>query len=298
MPAIGDEETAVVRGQNLPGIAEEARRRLRRLTRERERPADKRPVLQVRVDETPGEVHERLERDLAGLLRHHAALRIEEGERRPGPHRVGTPGAEVPVVDDGMVDAEPEAGIGEVRSSALGGELTRVHPDDHEHVVKPLLELPDPREQVEAVDSAVRPEVEDDDLAAQVGDAEWALDVEPVESLQELRRAYGGQGGERHGRRAHGSPADAVTASLKGRPTMLVDTLVHGSVMSSVRRVVALGDQVGPSSPDSMFNVTICFSLHDGVSWLRRSTGAPRSELTSTRASRKSLTTQQARYQR
>jgi hypothetical protein len=170
--------------------------------------------------------------------------------------------------------------------------------DYHEHVVKPLLELPDPREQVEAVDSAVRPEVEDDDLAAQVGDAEWALDVEPVESLQELRRAYGGQGGERHGRRAHGSPADAVTASLKGRPTMLVDTLVHGSVMSPVRRVVALGDQVGSSSPDSMFNVTICFPLHDGVSWLRRSTGAPRPELTSTRASRKSLTTQQARYQR
>jgi hypothetical protein len=197
-----------------------------------------------------------------------------------------------------MVDAEPAAGVGEVRSSALGGELTRVHPDYHEDVAKPLLELPDPREQVEAVDSAVRPEVEDDDLAAQVGDAERALDVEPVESLQELRRAHGGQGGERHRRRAHGSPADAVTASLKGRPTMLVDTLVHGSVMSSVRRVVALGDQVGPSSPDSMFNVTICFSLYDGVSWLRRSTGAPRSELTSTRASRKSLTTQQARYQR
>jgi hypothetical protein len=111
-----------------------------------------------------------------------------------------------------------------------------MHPDYHEHVVKPLLELPDPREQVEAVDSAVRPEVEDDDLAAQVGDAEWALDVEPVKSLQELRRAYGGLGGERHGRRAHGSPADAVTASLKGRPTMLVDTLVHGSAPPLGRR--------------------------------------------------------------
>jgi hypothetical protein len=103
--------------------------------------------------------------------------------------------------------------------------------------------------------------------------------VEPVESLQELRRAHGGQGGGRHRRRAHGSPADAVTASLKGRPAILVDSLVHGSVMSWVRRVVALRDQVGPSSPDSMCNVTICLSLHDGVSWLRRSTGMPPSEL-------------------
>jgi hypothetical protein len=69
--------------------------------------------------------------------------------------------------------------------------------------------------------------------------------VEPVEPLRELRRAHSGQGGGRHGRRAHGSPADIVTASLKGWPATLVDSLVHGAVVSAVRRVVALGDQVG-----------------------------------------------------
>jgi hypothetical protein len=159
-----------------------------------------------------------------------------------------------------MVDAEPAAGFGKVRSPALGDELTRVHPDYHERVVKPLLELPDPREQVKAVDSAVRPEVEDDDLAAQVGDAERALDVEPVEPLREFRRAHGGQGNGRHGRHAHRCPADAVTASLKGRRAMLVRQLGIGGEVSSVRRVASLGDQVELSSPHSMFNVAIRFS--------------------------------------
>src|SRR5262249_4953974 len=45
-------------------------------------------------------------------------------------------------------------------------------------------------EDVHAVDAAVGPEVEEDDLAAQLANAEWALGVEPLEALGKLRGVY------------------------------------------------------------------------------------------------------------
>ena len=77
----------------------------------------------------------------------------------------------------------------------LVDELGRVHPDDDDLVAVRLLELAQLVEDVQAVDAAEGPEVEDDDLAAQVreGDVD-APGVEPAAS-DELGGADAGQAG-------------------------------------------------------------------------------------------------------
>jgi hypothetical protein len=80
--------------------------------------------------------------------------------------------------------------------------------------------------------------------------------VEPVEPLRELRRTHGGQGGERHGRRAHESPAaDAVRASLKRQRAILVRVMRH----HLAREVPAVGHGIGEHATDrAMPKLGIC----------------------------------------
>src|SRR5450756_931699 len=71
-------------------------------------------------------------------------------------------------------------------------ELGRVHPDDDEDVAVLLLEPAQLVQDMQAVDAAEGPEVEQDDLAAQVGQREvTAAGVQPAASEQ-LRRANAG----------------------------------------------------------------------------------------------------------
>src|SRR5256885_17059518 len=64
--------------------------------------------------------------------------------------------------------------------SPLAQELRRVHADDGELLAPLALELPQLRKDVQAVDSAEGPEVEQDQLAVQVAEGERAPGVEPV----------------------------------------------------------------------------------------------------------------------
>src|SRR5439155_9629249 len=74
------------------------------------------------------------------------------------------------------------------REDMLEGELGRVDADDHEPVLRigavPRLEV---RERAQAVDARVRPEVDQDDLAAQLRDRERTA-VQPVIDAGEVRR--------------------------------------------------------------------------------------------------------------
>ena len=105
---------------------------------------------------------------LAGHLRHDVALGVDDDERRPGPRGVRRPGDQLRVVEDGVVHLVPLDGGGERVRVGLVHELRRVHADDHQHVAVLLLQLAQLVQDVQAVDAAERPEVEDDDLAAQV----------------------------------------------------------------------------------------------------------------------------------
>src|SRR5690606_5311420 len=65
------------------------------------------------------------------------------------------------------------------------------HADDDERFAEPMFQLPQLREEVHAVDSAVSPEVEEHDLAPEpVQPERFAPGIQPVEPLLELRRTY------------------------------------------------------------------------------------------------------------
>ena len=80
--------------------------------------------------------------------------------------RVGAPDPELGVVGDGVRDLVAADDLPDVLGGLLVGELRRVHADDDELVGVLLLELLQVRQDVDAVDAAVGPEVEQDDLAA------------------------------------------------------------------------------------------------------------------------------------
>ena len=66
--------------------------------------------------------------------------------------------------------------------------LAAVHADDDERIREFLFELPQLRKNVNAVDSTVRPEIEQDDFSPQVEEPQRALRcVNPVQ----IRREFG-----------------------------------------------------------------------------------------------------------
>ena len=111
--------------------------------------------------ELPGE-------ELAGHGADHSAGRVEDHDRGPRPHAERAPDAELAVVHDGVLDAEALRRGGDVGRHALGAELAGVHADDDQLIRVALFQLPQLRQYVDAVDSAVSPEVEQHQLAAQL----------------------------------------------------------------------------------------------------------------------------------
>jgi hypothetical protein len=68
-----------------------------------------------------------------------------------------------------------------------------VHTDDGDGLGKSLLELPQLRKHMNAVDSAVRPEVEEQHLAAEVSEREPpTTGVQPVERVGKVRGSDSG----------------------------------------------------------------------------------------------------------
>jgi hypothetical protein len=91
-------------------------------------------------------------------------------------------------------------------------ELRGVHADDHEDVAVLLLERAQLVEDVQAVDAAERPEVEDHDLAAELREGHVAAaGVEPA-AAGELRGADSGKAG---GALRHG-PSEPDAETVRG----------------------------------------------------------------------------------
>jgi hypothetical protein len=59
----------------------------------------------------------------------------------------------------------------------------------HEFVGKVLFDFRQLRKQMQAVNSAIRPEIEDNDLAAQIRQGEWPVGVVPLKIGREFGRA-------------------------------------------------------------------------------------------------------------
>jgi hypothetical protein len=95
------------------------------------------------------------------------------------------------VDDDGMRDTVPPERPADVLGVFLGEELRRVDADDdHRLACETLFDPGQDRQEVQAVDSAVGPEVEHCHATAQVaGGAERASRVEPGNAGQKLRAA-------------------------------------------------------------------------------------------------------------
>ena len=187
MPGVGDgEERAAVAG-DLPGIGEQA------------------GVLAGRhrvhggVAELGGGIFEQLLDEGCDLARvalarrhsHGVPLRIDEHERRPCPHAVLLPRLHLRVVEHWVMDAMTAHRAPHGRVVGLVGELRRVHTDHHQAVAETLFQRTQLLDDVQAVDAAERPEVEQDHPAAQPGDGQRPVGVEPAGAAQ-LGSAHAG----------------------------------------------------------------------------------------------------------
>ena len=121
-------------------------------------------------------------------LRHHVAVRVDQHQRRPGVHRVLPPRRSSGSLSTGCAPRTAAAAAATARVGLLVRELRRVHADDHQHVGVPGLQRAQLVDDVQAVGAAERPEVEQDDPAAQAGQAQLpAAGVEPAAGAAQLR---------------------------------------------------------------------------------------------------------------
>ena len=114
---------------------------------------------------------------LAGVLRDDVALRVDQHQRRPGPGGVGLPGDELGVVEDRVVHGVALDGLRQRDRVGLVHELRRVHADHDQLVGVLLLQRAQLVEDVQAVDAAEGPEVEQHEAAAQVAQRDVAPSV-------------------------------------------------------------------------------------------------------------------------
>jgi hypothetical protein len=113
---------------------------------------------------------------------------VHEVEGGPGADAVLLPGRPVGVVEDGV--AHVVAGDGAFQRLVVFFvlELWRVDADHDEGVTETLFEGPELFENVEAVDAAERPEVQEDDLTPQGLQGEVVPRVDPTSTPDQLRR--------------------------------------------------------------------------------------------------------------
>ena len=117
---------------------------------------------------------------LAGVLRDDVALRVDQHQGRPGPRGVGLPGRQLGVVEHRVVDGVALDGGDQRVRVGLVDELRRVDADDDQLLGVLLLHRAQLVEDVQAVDAAERPEVEQDEAASEVADGQRGGGVEPA----------------------------------------------------------------------------------------------------------------------
>ncbi len=190
--AIGYEEPVAQRvGQHLTGEAQGgAGRRDGVLVELQWRAVQRAPLVEL-VDHAAYHLIEQVQHAFALVAPQHVALRVDEDEAGPGPYAVLAPDREGGVVHYGvraLVTLRDHADVGGL---GLVVELGRVNAYHHQFVSVPGLQRVKVGDDVDAVDTAVRPEVEQHDLAAQFLQRQGPVGVYPVEPNRELggRRA-------------------------------------------------------------------------------------------------------------
>src|SRR5262249_1454471 len=96
------------------------------------------------------------------------SARVDQNESRPGLHSESTPQHLICVIDDRMLDAIFANFLADVVCVLFGVELCRVNADHHEFIGVLLFEKFEVGKYMVAIDATIGPEIEQDDLAAQV----------------------------------------------------------------------------------------------------------------------------------
>ena len=150
------------------------------------------------------------------------AFGIDQDLRRPRARAVRTPDLESLVVDDRMIDVVAHENPPQVLALPLVRELRGMHTDDDQLSAVLLLEALEVRNDVQAVDAAVRPEIEQDDFAAKRLQRQGRRDVEPVEA-----------GGEIGGVNAGGSVGHEELGYWSAAPALMTTRIFRVLRMSS-----------------------------------------------------------------
>ena len=200
MGGVRDGDAVAVHG-DLAGKRELARCNGRRIGGDVERLLVKRAVGARRGDDALDEWRDRIGGELAGAHADHRAPWIDGDERGPGTHGVCAPHAKLTIVQHGMRRPEPDGRITNPRRVSFGDVFAAMDTYDGDRLGEPLLELPQLRKHMDAVDSAVGPEIEKQQLPTKVGERQCAtFRVNPFEARGEIRGSYGRRpiGGDRH----------------------------------------------------------------------------------------------------
>ena len=186
--AVGDEEPpAGLVGQDLAG---EPQRRILRFgggQLEAERRRVQQPLAAVVGDRRFQQGVDLLEGNLAAGAPDGIPFRVDQDHRRPGIDPEEFPDGMIGVVDHRVLDVVAEDRLGDVFGIPLGLELGAVDADHHQVVRIGPFELLELRQDVHAINAAVGPEIQEDELAAEGPKLDRAGGVQPGEPGRQRR---------------------------------------------------------------------------------------------------------------
>lgn len=182
---VGDQKTAVGQHERLAG---EAQMRGDRLGRDiRPVTAPERALGGVLRLQLLDELLNGVRMPLARVLGDDIALGIDDDEGGPGPYGVLLPGGELGVVEHGVMHLIALDGVDDGLVLGLVHELRRMDPDDHHGVAVLLLELAQFVQDMQTVNAAKCPKIEDNDASSQVSEGVLGVArIEPAAPADEL----------------------------------------------------------------------------------------------------------------
>ena len=181
MSAICD-GNAITVDRDLSGKRQHIRRRTGRVSRKHYLSHIKRSGRARIIKHTVEEGSNQLGLELSSMHAYHIATGADGHERWPCANGVGAPHAKLPVVDRGMYGIQAQAGVAEARRIAFCRKLSTVYAHDGYFSPVFLFERPQLRKHVDAVDSAVRPEIEQQEPSAKICQGELpSAGVDPFE---------------------------------------------------------------------------------------------------------------------
>ena len=126
---------------------------------------------------------------LAGKGLHELAFGIDQRQRGPGVDAGSLPDRQIRIVENRMFDLVANDGSANVFRILFVRELRRMHADDDDVARVFVLEELQIGQDVHAVDAAIRPEIEEHDLAAEILQLDRSGNIEPaVAAVKQVSR--------------------------------------------------------------------------------------------------------------